>query len=552
LDRVLYEDADLIVIDKPVNVSTHAPDAGRTDDALTRLRMALAERDRVPLEAVYLGIHQRLDRDTSGVLLFTRRKSANPGVAAEFEGRRVEKTYVAGVVEWPKKLEKGILSHVLVAGEGGRMEVATAKAKRGQEAITRFRVLRRSGARTLLELSPQTGRTHQLRVQVAATGARMAGDRLYGLEPAHRLMLHATRLAFRHPSSKDRLEVRSPVPREFEDWLARSDVRAIEDDEIFETRLRDAVASRWGLGHSVDTTAFRLLNGEGDGIDGVAVDLYGEHLVVHFFSEEAVARREPIVDRTSLLGTRGIYVKIHPKQANTLVDPRVESLAPSAPVWGEPASDPLMVHEAGLAFRVRLGDGLKTGLFLDQRENRRRIRELAREKRVLNLFAYTCGFTVAAAAGGARATVSIDASKGVLAWGRENLEENGLSGSQHAFIDDDVLVWLKLAAKRNERFELIVLDPPSYATTKISRFSAEDDLPDLAARALAVLAPGGRMLACTNHRGIATRKFRKQLHEAGRQARRAILQMKDLPCPLDFPAPLGADPHLKSVLLTVE
>ena len=81
LERILYEDDDLIVIDKPVNVSTHAPDAGRTDDAVSRLKTALGERDRVPAEQVYLGIHQRLDRDTSGVLLFTRRKSANAAIA---------------------------------------------------------------------------------------------------------------------------------------------------------------------------------------------------------------------------------------------------------------------------------------------------------------------------------------------------------------------------------------------------------------------------------------------------------------------------------------
>src|SRR5450432_114192 len=111
LERILYEDDDLIVIDKPVNVSTHAPDAGRTDDAVSRLKTALGERDRVPAEQVYLGIHQRLDRDTSGVLLFTRRKSANAAIAAQFEGRKVKKTYRAGVVGWPRKLSSGVLTH---------------------------------------------------------------------------------------------------------------------------------------------------------------------------------------------------------------------------------------------------------------------------------------------------------------------------------------------------------------------------------------------------------------------------------------------------------
>jgi len=555
-ERILYEDADVIVIDKPVNVSTHAPDAGRNDDVVSRLRLALSERDRIPAERVYLGIHQRLDRDTSGALLFTLRKSANAGVASEFEERRVKKTYLAGVVGWPKNQTKGVLSHFVAPADEGRMRVVTsaerARTEGAQQAVTHFRVVRRVEDRALLELSPETGRTHQIRVQIAAAGAKLAGDRMYGGEPAVRLMLHAGRLELRHPTSQMPLEVRAPVPAELEQWLGDPKPRVLASPALFEARLHEAVAARWALGRSTDTTAFRLVHGEGDGLDGVAVDAYGEHLVVHFFSPEALARRDDILDGVFSLGVRGVYLKVHPKQSNTLVDPRNETLAPPGPVRGESAADPLLISESGLGFRARLGDGLKTGIFLDQRENRRRVRELSRDKRVLNLFAYTCGFTVAAAAGGARATVSVDASKGALGWGRENLEQNGLFGPTHTLIDDDVLVWLKLASKRNERYDLIVLDPPSYATTKTSRFSAAEDYADLAARALSVLAPGGRMLACTNHRGIPVRGFRRQLHEAGRIARRAIVQVKDLAPAVDFPAPMGSDPHLKSVLVTVE
>ena len=103
----------------------------------------------MPPEGVYLGIHQRLDRDTSGVLLFTRRKSANAAIAAQFEGRNVKKTYRAGVVGWPPKLTEGVLSHTLASGEGGRMKIAS----RAQEAITRYRVLERVGERAILELA---------------------------------------------------------------------------------------------------------------------------------------------------------------------------------------------------------------------------------------------------------------------------------------------------------------------------------------------------------------------------------------------------------------
>jgi len=561
LERILYEDDDLIVIDKPVNVSTHAPDAGRSDDAVSRLKLALAERDRVPAERVYLGIHQRLDRDTSGVLLFTKRKTANAAIAAQFEGRKVKKTYRAGVVGWPAKLKSGVLTHTLTAGEGGRMKVVSPSSAgrgrgrsdrkpSGQEAITRYRVLERAGDRAILELSPETGRTHQLRVQVAAAGGAIAGDHLYGQQPAHRLMLHAARLELRHPVSGAPLEVQAPLPPDLSRWL--SDSTPWGGADVLEGRLNEAIQARWALGRSTDTTAFRVVHGEGDGLEGLAIDAYGDHLLVHFFSDEALAHKEAILDHVASLGARGVYMMSHPKQSNTLVDPRNESLAPSHPVRGEPADTPLIIWESGLSFRVRLGDGLKTGIFLDQRENRRRVRELAPGKRVLNLFAYTCGFTVAAAAGKATRTTSVDASRGALDWGAENLEQNGLAGEHHAMYGEDVFDWLKLANKRGERYDLVVLDPPSYATTKSSRFSAAQDLPDLAARALGVLAAGGRMLACTNHRGIPFLKFRKQMHEAGRLAKRTVVQIKDLPDSPDFPSPPGADPHLKSVLITVE
>ncbi|MET0593670.1 MAG: pseudouridine synthase, partial [Polyangiaceae bacterium] len=123
-ERIVYEDDDVIVIDKPVDVSTHAPDLGRTDDAYSRLREAIADRDSVTVDDVYLGIHQRLDRDTSGVLLFTRRKSANAGVAAEFEGRHVKKTYLAVVDGWPGNLKEGVLRDELIPAEDGKMQVA--------------------------------------------------------------------------------------------------------------------------------------------------------------------------------------------------------------------------------------------------------------------------------------------------------------------------------------------------------------------------------------------------------------------------------------------
>ena len=259
-----------------------------------------------------------------------------------------------------------------------------------------------------------------------------------------------------------------------------------------------------------------------------------------------------MLDQLFAAGVDGVYLKVRPKQANTLVDTRREDVAPSEPVRGTPAPDPLVVHEEGVELVVRLGDGLSTGLFLDQRANRRRVRELSGGASVVNLFAYTCAFSAAAAMGGAWRTISVDASVAALERGRENLRAAGvLDAAEHLFVAEDAFAWLAAAARRRERHDLVILDPPSYSTTKKRRFVAESDYADLAAAALAILRPGGKLLACVNHRGISPAKFRRAIFDAGRIAKVELAQVKDLPTPNDYPLAAGEASHLKSVLATL-
>ena len=543
---ILFEDEDVILVDKPAGVSTHAPEPDRTDDAYSRLGAYLRARGAAN---PYLGIHQRLDRDTSGVLLFTRRKEANRSIAEQFEGRTNEKTYVACVTGLGRR-EKGVLEHRLVPAQSGVMRAMPRSSTVGQEAVTRWKVLDRKGDRALLELTPETGRTHQIRVQLAAEKMPIVGDTVYGGVPAPRLMLHASELRLAHPTSKKKLVGRAPAPAAFTEWLSGS------PDPLRSTRsiahaIRAAAELRYAVAKSPGTTAFRIVNGGGDGLPGVTVDVYGEWLVVALTSPEAEAAREKILDAATTLGPRGVYVKSRPKHASVIIDARREEFSPREAVRGESAPESFVIHELGLPYLVRLGDGLSTGIFLDQRENRRRVRELAGGARVLNLFAYTGAFTVAAVAGGARSSMTVDVSAGVIAWARQNLEGASADPTAHIALEADALPWLKSAAIKGDRFDLVLLDPPSFATTKKSRFSAEDDYRSTAAAALRVLAPGGRLLACTNHRGIPRIKFRRFLHEAARDADRTVTQLKDLPDPIDFPAEPGAEPHLKSVLVTL-
>ena len=201
---------------------------------------------------------------------------------------------------------------------------------------------------------------------------------------------------------------------------------------------------------------------------------------------------------------------------------------------------------------MRLGDGLSTGIFLDQRENRARVFAISKGLRVANLFSYTCAFSVAAACGGASKTVSVDASMVALERGRQNLTHAGIDvGHSHTFCAEDAFSWLARMGRRGEKFDLVILDPPSYSTTKKSRFVAESDYAKLAAEVLDLVSPRGKLLACTNHRGVSRAKFRRMLRDALRLAKRNATQIKDLPDPSDFPPPLGRECHLKSVLVTL-
>jgi 23S rRNA (cytosine1962-C5)-methyltransferase len=570
-EHVLYEDDDLIAVHKPAGVPSQAANPDRPDDIVTRVKAFRS--------LAYLGVHQRLDRDTSGVVLFTKRTEVNAALARQFEGRTLKKHYVAAVSSFAQRAKEVVLTDLLRKGEGGLMEVAPRGARNGQKAVTHVRVRTRKAERALLELRLETGRTHQARVQLAHAGAPIAGDALYRGSAAPRLMLHASKLELEHPRTGKRLVIRDEPPQEMTDWVERGNRGAEIYDDIpaLDRALSLAVERRWGLGHSADrdpadrrTTAFRLVNEEGDALPGLAVDVYGDHLVAQLYVGgiwEDAARRERVLDRLHVLGFDGIYLKLRPKQANVLVDTRRDDLAPALPVRGAPpGSSEIEVLEEGMPCRVRLGDGLSTGIFLDQRPNRRLVREISRGASVLNLFSYTCAFSVAAALGGATRTVSVDASVQALERGRANFAAAGVAlgvpavfggekartgpNAAHSFVAEDVFAWLTRAATKSERFDLVIVDPPSYSSTKKRRFVAESDYDDLVAMAARVLAPHGKLLACCNHRGLARAKLRRFVAQGMKAERRELAQLKDLPDAPDFPPPLGREPHMKSVLAT--
>ncbi|MFT3707846.1 MAG: class I SAM-dependent methyltransferase [Archangium sp.] len=263
-----------------------------------------------------------------------------------------------------------------------------------------------------------------------------------------------------------------------------------------------------------DTTCYRLSD-EAD----VTVDRFAQVAVLSLYRD--APEEQSLAD--ALLGLDGItavYVKRRPREARKVANESPEALAPSQPIAGVPVEE-LTVTELGSKFLIRPANGLSVGLYLDAREARAVVRAHARGRRVLNTFSYTCGFGVAALHGGAKRAVNVDASRKVLDWGEANVTLNGFTADRYDFISGDTFDWLSRFAKKEEEFDFVILDPPGFATTKSSRFTASRDYHRLVSAAAPLLAPKGLLLAMCNveqsardfdaqlTRGLGTRKHRE-------------------------------------------
>ena len=306
-------------------------------------------------------------------------------------------------------------------------------------------------------------------------------------------------------------------------------------------RLETAISLRREHADLGDTNAYRLVNAEGDGLPGLTIDCYGEFLMLQLYCSGWRPHLTLLAQLLQeLLAPQGIYEKSRPRKTREL-EAAGENRICGRLLSGTAAPQQLPERENGLNYLVSMERGLNSGLFLDQRRNRRELMSRVEGKRVLNLFAYTGAFSVAAAAGGAAQVTSVDVSPGYTAWARANFEANRLNPKRHEFMVADCLEVLAELAGRGKSYDLILMDPPSFSTTSKSRFTTRGGTSELVAAALPLLVDGGLLITSSNHQKLDLADYLKELRRgaltAGSELRVVSLagQPEDFPYPVSFP-----------------
>jgi len=490
---VLFENDHLLAVDKPPGIATHSPDPDLYWGMYEYFHWRNPDLPR-------LSILHRLDRDTSGVLLFAKSAEAARELGRQWESGEVSKRYLFATRRKPK-----------------RDSWKSERAIGGQKACTEFSARGMAGAFHLIEATPKTGRTHQVRIHAAESGVPVVGDHEHGdADDDWPLLLHAAELRCRPPGAGREAVFESPLPGPFSAATA-ADAWWLRAGLLRERIVPDSEAVRW-------------VHGAADGFAGQAVDRYGDVWVLSNFSDKPSDRLE------KLLAGRKLVVKRYLGQG------RVENTGQTAPV---------VLTEDGLRFEIRFEEATTTGLFLDQRENRLRLKRLLAALPpgpVLNCFAHTCSFSVVAASAG-RAAASVDLSAKYLEWGNRNFELNGLDPKLHRCLRGDAADWIKRLRKKGEKFAVVILDPPSFSRAKSGDFRVERDLGPLVREAAALVLPGGAMLVATNFQKWSPDTLLSTVRTALHGRKAAIDR---LPLPPDFPHHAGEKLWMKSVWVTLD
>ncbi len=301
------------------------------------------------------------------------------------------------------------------------------------------------------------------------------------------------------------------------------------NQSFFESKIKSALHKRKQFYKSSDTTAFRALNGEGDGLGGLIIDYYAGYYVVSWYSEGIYTFRDEIIAALQKVANfKGIYEKKR-------FDTKGKYIEGDDFVAGERGEFPLIVKENGVNFAVYLNDGAMVGVFLDQRNVRKQIRDkYAKGRTVLNMFSYTGAFSVFAALGGASKTTSVDLANRSLSKTIEQFSVNEVDYEAQDIIVEDVFLYFKYAAKKKMKFDMVVLDPPSFARSKKYTFSAAKDYKNLLKETIAITENNGIIVASTNCSAFDMKKFKGFIDTAFKEMNGKYKILEEHSLPEDF------------------
>ena len=508
-----------LLADKPAGAFTSSPD-GEREGFAEYLSRGESEGLRAPL---------CLDPPVSGAVVFARSARAEDELAELLRRGRVRQLYLA-VTDRPLPQIDSISATSDAPGDPAG---PSSEQWRGSEspAAGTFRLaggLPDTGPYTVLEVASFADTAHRIRLDAARLGIPLLGDRDNGGSAFPRLMLHCAEISFesaiagtvhhRVPTPAIVRRLGEPGGGSLNAWLA-------------------ALDRRQGLFQTEEDTTLRIVHTEGE---GVRCDRLGPVCWFYWF------RQQP-PDSDDLADVAALTAEADARhwKVQYMADRGGEPQARRH--WSSSDLGSWTGTEHGLRYIFKADQGLSPGLFLDQRCNRRWLMESAADRKVLNLFSYTGGFGLCAAAGGAAEVVNVDTSRRTLEWSRENFALNDLETACVEFCPVDARRFLSGCRKRGRVFDLIVCDPPSFSRGGEGVFKLEQDFDGLLRDAVTVLAPSGSLLISTNYEGWSTARFEQAVANA--------LPARDFgfqplpPADWDFELP-GEEPILKSVLVS--
>lgn len=536
----------LRIFDKPAGLTTHTS-------------LSSDERKRVSIEPVdsFLGhltmrseiqlwpVH-RLDLGTTGVLLAVDNADEAAELSHAFEARDVEKTYFFLTDRHASFSTAHVESYIdrQSGGKGSNFFTREGTEAHPVNAITDFDRISQHDSFSLWRARPLTGRPHQIRLHAESLGISILGDGEHGGSPFPAICLHAAEVRFQWQGKM--VVAQAPNPRWFDDLTmltAKSGFRIINWLAAIERRER-LERSLESLGVRASETR-RLIHTEGQDL---RVDRLGPVMQFHWYADDFSPRdQETIENLAKIMGWDQWYIQ---HRSNRGKNPNEAEIIPS----NENLPLRWNAKEDSLTYTFRRDTGLSAGLFLDQRANRRWILENAKDARVLNLFSYTSGFSLAAAKAGAEKVVSVDLSRSFLNWSKENFAANGLNvdvtNTQFEFRAMEARDFLKWAKKKELQFDLVICDPPSFGRSEAGVFRIEKELENLLAGCVDITAAGGLILFSTNYELFDTNEFYDRIEDFAHRSKRE-LRVSRTPSPdldFEFPREFRA---MKSVFLEV-